>query len=120
MIYYICSPYREKTLKQLQMHFNYAVQLTRKMLLHGHCPITPHLYITTCLDDNCLCERKIGLKAALELLEKCDAVIVGQQYGISKGMTAEIEKAKQLNKPIFYYDQLNRIKPEKEGEADGR
>ena len=40
-------------------------------------------------------ERKIGLEAALELLEKCDAVIVGQRYGFSEGMAAEIEKAKQ-------------------------
>ena len=42
---------------------------------------------------------------SLELLEKCDAVIVGQRYGISEGMATEIEKAKQLNIPVFYRDQ---------------
>ena len=104
MIYYVCSPYRGKTPEQVQVHFNYAVNLTREMLLYGHCPITPHLYITACLNDNEPDERKIGLEAALELLEKCDAVIVGQRYGISEGMAAEIEKAKQLNKPVFYRD----------------
>lgn len=104
MIYYVCSPYRGKTPEQVQVHFDYAVQLTREMLLYGHCPITPHLYITACVNDDEPDERKIGLEAALQLLEKCDAVIVGQRFGISEGMAAEIEKAKQLNKPVFYRD----------------
>ena len=104
MIYYVCSPYRGKTPEQVQVHFNYAVDLTREMLLYGHCPITPHLYITACLNDDDPDERKIGLEAALELLKKCDAVIVGQRYGISEGMAAEIETAKQLNIPVFYRD----------------
>lgn len=104
MIYYVCSPYRGKTPEQVQVHFDYAVQLTREMLLYGHCPITPHLYITACVNDDEPDERKIGLEAALELLEKCDAVIVGQRYGISEGMATEIEKAKQLNIPVFYRD----------------
>ena len=104
MIYYVCSPYRGKTPEQVQVHFNYTVDLTREMLLYGHCPITPHLYITASLNDNDPEERKIGLEAALELLKKCDAVIVGQRYGISEGMAAEIETAKQLNIPVFYRD----------------
>lgn len=105
MIYYICSPYHGKTPEQVQVHFDYAVQLTREMLLYGQCPITPHLYITACLNGNKPDERKIRLEATLGLLEKCDAVIVGQRYGISEEMAAEIEKAKQLNKPVFYHDQ---------------
>lgn len=110
MIYYVCSPYRGKTPEQVQIHFNYAVDLTREMLLYGHCPITPHLYITACLNDNDPEERKTGLEAALQLLEKCDAVIVGQRFGISEGMKEEIKRAKKYNIPIFYRD--------KEGEAN--
>ncbi|MCM1119353.1 MAG: hypothetical protein NC543_08340 [bacterium] len=46
----------------------------------------------------------LGLEAALELLGKCDAVVVGQRYGISEGMAAEIAQAKKLNLPVLYRD----------------
>jgi len=100
MIHYICSPYGDKTLEQKQICRDYAKYLTRRMLLRGYYPITPHLYITPCLDPD---ECEIGLEAAFELLKHCDAVLVGQRYGINERMAAEIKKAKQLKMPVFYY-----------------
>lgn len=103
-IYYICSRYCGKDKAEVDKHIQYAKDLTRKVLLHGHCAITPHLYITDCLNDSDPDERMLGLEAALELLEKCDAVVVGQKYGISEGMAAEIAQAKRLNLPVLYRD----------------
>lgn len=108
MIYYVCSPFRGVTPEQVQAHIDYAVALSREMLLQGIVPVTPHLYITMCLNDNDPQERKTGLEAALELLECCDLVVVGQDYGISEGMAAEIKRAKELGKPVFYH----RLMPE--------
>lgn len=104
MIYYICSSYRADTKEQLERNIQYAKDLTREALLYGYTTITAHLSIAACLNDAEPEERKIDLAADLELLEKCDAVIVGQRYGISEGMAAEIEKAKRLNIPVFYRD----------------
>lgn len=101
MIYYICSPYRG-TQEQVQKHLEYAKELTREVLMRGYATITPHLSIAECLNDCDEKERRIGLKADLELLEKCDAVIVGNRYGISEGMLGEIKRAKELNIPLFY------------------
>lgn len=100
-MYYICSRYRG-TKEQIAAHIEYAKELTREALLYGHCAIAPHLYITDCLDDSDPEERQIGLETALEILARCDAVIVGQRFGISEGMAAEIAEAKKLGIPVFY------------------
>jgi hypothetical protein len=102
-MYYICSPYRG-TKEETAEYVTYAKMLTRDVLLSGHSAVTPHLYIANCLDDTEPKERKVGLSAALEILTKCDAVVVGQKYGISEGMTSEIAQAENLGIPIFYKD----------------
>lgn len=104
MIIYICSPYRGETPEQVQKHLEYARELTREALLAGHSTITPHLSIAGCLDDSDELERRIGLKAGLELLEQCDAVIAGVRHGISEGMQGEIDLAEELAIPIYYRD----------------
>ena len=81
-----------------------ARKLTRTVLLHGHSAVAPHLYITNCLNDSKSEERKRGLEASLEILKKCDVVYVGQKFGISKGMAAEIKEAEKLGILVFYRD----------------
>ena len=73
-------------------------------MLHGHSAVAPHLYITNCLNDSKSEERKRGLEASLEILKKCDVVYVGQKFGISKGMAAEIKEAETLGILVFYRD----------------
>ena len=91
---YICSPYRATDAETLQRNIKYAKTLTRAALLRGECPVTTHLYMTQCLDENIEGERGIGLAAGTEILRRCDLVIVGMKYGISEGMAAEIQCAK--------------------------
>lgn len=104
MLYYICSPYRGANKEEVEKHIKYAKELTRTVLLHGFSVVAPHLYITNCLNDSRLEERKRGLEASLEILKKCDVVYVGQKFGISKGMAAEIKEAEKLGILVFYRD----------------
>lgn len=104
MLYYICSPHRGATKEEVEKHIKYARKLTRAVLLHGFGAIAPHLYMTNCLDDSKPEERKRGLAASLEILKKCDVVYVGQKFGISEGMAAEIKEAEKLGIPVFYRD----------------
>ena len=53
-----------------------------------------------CLDDTKPDERMIGTGAALALLERCDAVMIGKRYGISEGMAAEITKATDIGNDV--------------------
>jgi len=89
---YICSPYSGDTKRNKQ----YARELTAHAIQDGYAPITPHLYITECLNDNEPTQRDLGLNIALELLNKCDVIYVGTKYGISNGMKTEIFKARRL------------------------
>ena len=74
---YICSPYRAKDSAELDRHIDYAQALTRLALEAGVAPITPHLYMTQCLDESKEQERAQGMAAGLALLKSCDFVIVG-------------------------------------------
>ncbi len=91
---YICSPYRAENSDDLDRNIAYAQDLTRKAIDAGYAPITPHIYLTQCLDDRKENEREKGLEVGAELLILCDVVFVGDRYGISEGMASEIALAK--------------------------
>lgn len=117
---YVCSPYRAGDSAELDRNIEYAQALTRQALKAGLAPITPHLYMTQCLDERKPQERAQGLAAGLELLKGCDFMIVGDKYGISEGMYREIETAKALRIPVINdAGLLVRAKHEKQ-RAEGR
>jgi len=99
---YICSPYRAADEETLQRNIEYAKELTRGVLMGGNAPVTVHLYMTQCLSEEKLLEREIGLAAGREIIEKCDAMLVGYRYGVSEGMDAEIARAKEKGIYIQY------------------
>lgn len=103
---YICSPFRAKDSAELDRNIDYAQELTRKALEAGLAPITPHLYITQCLNEDNPEERAVGLAAGLELLKGCDFVLAGIRYGVSEGMSREIQTAGKLGIAVVNADQL--------------
>lgn len=110
---YICSPYRAKDSAELDRNIDYAQTLTRLALEAGVAPITPHLYMTQCLDEGKERERAQGMAAGLALLKTCDFVIVGVKYGISEGMRREIQTAEQLGIEVVNADKLRHYMKEK-------
>ena len=68
---YICSPYRAKDGAELDRNIDYAQQLTRQALEAGLAPITPHLYMTQCMDDKKPEERAASDYAKLHSCEFC-------------------------------------------------
>lgn len=103
---YICSPYRAKNDMERDRNIDYAKKLTRATLMRGECPVTPHLYMTQCLDEDKPEEREIGLAAGTEILEKCDEVFVGAKYGISAGMKAELKAAAEAGIHVRFSELL--------------
>lgn len=91
---YICSPYRAANATELYRNLAYARELTRQAVDAGFAPITPHLYLTQCLDDKNDEERAAGMAVGEELLTLCDVMFVGDKYGISEGMVSEIAEAR--------------------------
>lgn len=103
---YICSPYRAKDGAQLDRNIDYAQALTKRALEAGLAPITPHLYMTQCLNEDKPEERAAGMAAGLALLKSCDFVIAGVKYGISEGMSAEIAAADAAGIEVVNADKL--------------
>lgn len=103
---YICSPYRAKDSAELDRHIEYAQELTKQAIEAGLAPITPHLYMTQCLNEDKPEERAAGMAAGLEIMKSCAFVIAGTKYGISEGMKREIETAAALHIPVIDAAQL--------------
>lgn len=101
---YICSPYRAADEATLQRNIDYARELTRTVLMRGEAAVTPHLYMTQCLNEADEAERQCGLAAGQAIVEKCETMLVGRRFGISEGMEGEIERAKERGICILYHD----------------
>ena len=93
---YVCSPYRGDAKRNVK----YAQEITKCAVRKGYAPIVPQLYLPQILDDEDPSERALGLDVGLALLQGCDLIIVGGQYGISAGMATEIREALRLCIPI--------------------
>lgn len=97
---YVCSPYRGSVFKWLRNVW-YARKLTKQAIVEGYIPITPHLFLTQVLNDRKPIEREKGLFLGECILKVCSVLYVGEKYGISEGMKAEIEIAEKYNKIII-------------------
>ena len=95
---YVCSPYRGDTKRNKE----YARKLTRAALDNGFIPVTVHLYLTEATDDTNSEERVRGMAAGMKILENCKYILVGDRYGISEGMKAELTFAAVKGKIMLY------------------
>jgi len=74
--------------------------------------------MTQCLNEDNPEERAAGLAAGLELLKGCDFVIAGIKYGISEGMSREIQTADKLGIEVVNADKLREKLKHEERKAD--
>lgn len=95
---YVCSPYRGDTKRNKE----YARKLTRAALDNGFIPVTVHLYLTEATDDTNPEGRVRGMAAGMKILENCKYILVGDRYGISEGMKAELTFAAVKGKIMLY------------------
>lgn len=95
---YVCSPYRGDTKRNKE----YARKLTRAALDNGFIPVTVHLYLTEATDDTNPEERVRGMAAGMKILENCKYILIGDRYGISEGMKAEMTFAAVKGKIMLH------------------
>ena len=95
---YVCSPYRGDTKRNKE----YARKLTRAALDNGFIPVTVHLYLMEATDDTNPEERVRGMAAGMKILENCKYILIGDRYGISEGMKAEMTFAAVKGKIMLY------------------
>ena len=101
---YVCSPYRGDTKRNKE----YARKLTRAAINNGFVPVTVHLYLTEVTDDQNPEERSRGMAAGMKILENCKYILIGNKYGVSDGMKAEMTLA-ALKGKVMLYEQDGKI-----------
>lgn len=97
MLVYICSRYRADDEAQFKKQLEYTKLLAKEQVLLGNDVIVPHLYYPRFLDDDNEYSHTLGTSSAIRLMNYCDTVVVGIKYGISEGMSKEIEVANVNN-----------------------
>ena len=96
---YICSPYaggdKEQNIANAQRYCRYAVD-------SGFLPLAPHLYFPQFMDDSDGRDHNTAMFMNMILMTKCAEVWV---FGnnITKGMAAEIRRAKETRKPVRHF-----------------
>ena len=95
---YVCSPYAGDTETNVRNARKYCEYVVRRC---GAIPIAPHIFFPQFLDDDNPNERQFGLEAGKQLIAECDELwYFGDR--VSKGMVAEILKAKKENIRVVY------------------
>lgn len=97
-VVYICSPYSGDTKKNVEKARRYS----RFAVDRHYLPITPHIYFTQFMDDNVPEERNTAIFMNWVLMSKCVELWVFGEI-ISKGMKAEIDRAKRKKMKIRYF-----------------
>lgn len=98
-VVYVAGPYRGKTPWQVELNI-FAARLNGAMAAKaGLMPLIPQA--NTAHFDG-VQDDKFWLDGTLELMRRCDAVLVVPNDGSSKGTNGEIEEARRLGIPVFY------------------
>lgn len=98
---YICSPLFASTQEEIKENMLQARQHMHVIKnLYGYRTYAPHAYLPELLNDQEPEERALGLSFGMELLKRCQILIICGEK-ISEGMCKEIKAAALLGLEIY-------------------
>ena len=103
-IVYVAGPFRGVNAWEIEQNIRRAEQLGMKVALAGAMPLIPHAntrFFHGTLGD------EFWLDGTLELLRRCDAIIMTDDWRRSSGATAEREEAIARHMPVFESNEIN-------------
>lgn len=98
---YVAGPYRSKSREGVQMNIQSAMQVGKLACLKGWSPVVPHA--NTAMLDELVPELgdQFWLDATMELMRRCDAVVLAPGWQRSEGVKGELNEADRLGIPIY-------------------
>ena len=105
-VIYIAGPYRSKNNKicEVVQNIRNAEKIALKYWKLGYAVICPHK--NTALFDG-YCDDKIWLEGDIEILKRCDIIVMMSNYLKSSGAIAELNFATENNiEVIFDYEEF--------------
>ena len=102
-IIYIAGPYRAKTPWGIEKNIHKARELAAQLVEQCHTlggyPLVPH---TNTAHFDGWAPDQYYLEGTLEIMRRCDALLMINGWENSSGARGELEEAKRLKLPIFY------------------
>ena len=98
-IAYISGPYRSSTPNGIYFNINQAREVAIKYWMRGYIVLTPHL--NSMFMDGLIPDSE-WIKRDLELLRRCDTVVMLKTWKNSQGSCIELDEAIRLNKEVIY------------------
>lgn len=97
---YVAGPYRAKTVWGVEQNIIAAQRVTAQVLaIDGLHPVCPHM--NTRQMEGIASDEQV-LEGTLEMLRRCDAVIIDGRWASSAGTRGEVAEALRLGLPILY------------------
>jgi len=97
---YVAGPYSADTLAATELNIQAARHVGRLVARKGWLPVIPHGN-TYHFDELIKLPQEFWLAGTLNLMERCDAVVMVDGWEISKGATAEHKRARKISLPVF-------------------
>lgn len=99
-ILYVAGRYRAATRAAIAQNIEKARQLGVEAARRGWYPVIPHCN-TAHMEDDLVHGDEFWLAGTLELMTRCDAVVLVDGWEGSVGTAGEIAKADQIHLPVF-------------------
>jgi len=99
---YIAGPYRADTPYEIERNIRRAEDLGLEVARNGAVPVIPHTmyrFFQDSLPDD------FWLDGTMEILRRCDAILMGPQWEESAGSNSEFKEAEKLGLAIFYWQE---------------
>ena len=98
-ILYVAGPYRAETERGVVENIRAAEAVAIEVWKAGHIALCPHL--NTRLFGGILPDM-VWLEGAIDLMLRCDGVVLVPGWENSQGTIAEIEIAQSMDMPVWY------------------
>lgn len=96
---YLAGKYTEAHTYLVQRNIALAMHHAQEVAIMGALPVTPHL-LTANMDG--IQHYQWWCDVTMQLMRKCDAVLMLPNYDRSNGAVAELVEALRLDMPVFY------------------
>ena len=97
-VVYVAGKYRDQHPYLIQEHIDKAKELAKKVWAAGHAAICPHL---NSINFEGLNTEQHFIDGTLELMRRCDVVLLVPNWKDSEGTKGEIAEAHKLGIPVF-------------------
>ena len=99
-VIYVAGPYRSNGWNGIWSNIMEARGIARGLWVGGHAAICPHL--NSMFMDGPDLESEQFILGDLEIIKKCDAMVMMDGWGLSPGAKREHGLARSIGIPVFY------------------